>query len=110
MDRSLSPCKVWLLLLLSLFLSLATQSTYGQEGRKPLLQPPPSYPQMARRMALAGTVKIEIVIGTVGQIKNTKVLGGHPLFVDATLDALKKWKYVPAITETTMTLEFNFHP
>jgi TonB family protein len=65
---------------------------------------------MAKRMALTGTVKIEIVVGPDGQIKNTRVLGGHPLFVDAALDALKKWKYAPASMETTTILEFDFHP
>ena len=99
-----------LLAFLGLFLSLAGQRTYGQDGRKLLAQAPPLYPQVARHMQLTGTVKIEVTVGPDGQVKNTRVLGGHPLFVDAALDALKKWKYAPASTETTTTVEFNFHP
>ena len=32
------------------------------------------------------------------------------MFVDATTEALKKWKYAPSNSETTAELEFNFHP
>jgi TonB family protein len=55
-------------------------------------------------------VKIEVVIGADGQIKDTKVIGGHPVLVSSALDALKKWKYEPAKTETTATLQFDFRP
>ena len=61
-------------------------------------------------MRLTGTVKVQVIIAKDGQIKDTKVLGGHPVLVDTTLEALKKWKYAPAPTETTSILEFNFHP
>jgi Gram-negative bacterial TonB protein C-terminal len=46
----------------------------------------------------------------MAKVKDVKVVGGHPLFVDATTDALKKWKYAPSNSETTAELEFNFHP
>jgi TonB family protein len=82
----------------------------AQEGRKILTQAAPIYPELAKRFGLSGTVKVQVVIAEDGQIKQTKVLGGHPLLVDATLDALKKWKYAPSNGETNATLEFNFHP
>jgi len=37
-------------------------------------------------------------------------VGGHPLFVDAAVDAVKKWKYAPGKTETSIELEFHFRP
>jgi len=45
-----------------------------------------------------------------GQIKQTKVLGGHPVLVTAVEETLKNWKYAPASAETTTQLEFSFHP
>jgi TonB family protein len=90
--------------------SLMTVSASGQDGRKAIAQPAPAYPQLARRFGLSGTVKVQVVVAADGQIKETKVLGGHPLLVDATLETLKKWKYAPSSGETTTTLEFNFHP
>jgi len=61
-------------------------------------------------MNLAGSVKVEIVIGPDGRVKGTNVVGGHPILVDATLVALKEWKYEPAKTETNFTLTFDFRP
>jgi TonB family protein len=93
-----------------LLFSLMTVSAYGQEGRKLIAQPVPAYPQAARFARLSGTVKVQVVIGADGQVKEVKVVGGHPLFVEATLEALKRWKYAPSNSETTAALEFNFHP
>ncbi len=78
------------------------------DTRKPLVNPDPEYPEIAKRMNLNGTVKVEIVIAADGTIKSAKVLGGHPLLADAVQKALKKWKYAPAATETTMQLDFKF--
>jgi TonB family protein len=85
-------------------------STSAQETRKALSKPTPRYPEIAKKMNLVGTVKVEIVIGPDGRVKEANVVGGHPILVDATLVALKEWKYEPAKTETNATLTFDFHP
>jgi len=82
----------------------------AQEARKLLAQSQPDYPELAKLLRLAGTVKVQVIIGTDGIIKNTKIVGGNPVLVESTLEALKKWKYAPSSSETTTTLEFNFHP
>jgi outer membrane biosynthesis protein TonB len=43
-------------------------------------------------------------------LKSTKIVGGHPLLVNAALDALKKWKFEPASEESTGVVEFKFEP
>lgn len=91
-------------------LTLLAGGVLGQEGRKAISQPTPIYPQLARKSGLSGTVKVQVVIAPDGTVKDVKVVGGHPLFIDATLDALKKWKYAPSSSETTTVLEFNFRP
>jgi len=78
------------------------------DTRKPVASPDPEYPEIARRMNITGTVRMEIVIAADGTIKSVKVVGGHPLLVDAVEKALKKWKYAPAGSETTMQLDFKF--
>lgn len=70
----------------------------------------PTYPEIARKLGLTGTVKLEIVIAPNGSVKETKVIGGHPILVTAAEDAVKKWKFEPAAGETTGTLEFKFEP
>jgi outer membrane biosynthesis protein TonB len=43
-------------------------------------------------------------------VKSTKVVGGHPLLVNAAVDAVKKWRFEPAADETTGVVEFKFDP
>ncbi len=95
---------------LAMLLLLATGNLPAQEGRKPISSPTPAYPEIARKLHLAGVVKVQVVIGTDGKIKETKVIGGHPLLVNAVEETLKNWKYAPSSSETTALLEFNFHP
>jgi len=78
------------------------------DTRKPVANPEPEYPEIARRMKITGVVKMEIVIAEDGSIKSMKVLGGHPVLVEAVQKALKSWKYAPAGSETTMQLDFKF--
>jgi TonB family protein len=95
---------------LIVFCLVAAVSASGQEVRKTISQPTPVYPELARQIHLTGKVKVQVIVGTDGQIKHVEVLGGHPVLVDATLEALKRWKYAPSTSDTAVTLEFNFHP
>ena len=90
--------------------AIAAASASGQEARKSISKPTPHYSEVAKRLNLVGAVKVEITIGPDGKIKNANVLGGHPIFVNSTLDALKEWKYEPSKTETMATLTFDFRP
>lgn len=68
----------------------------------------PVYPDIARRMGLAGSVRLQVVIAPNGTVKETKVIGGHPILVNAVLDAVKKWKFETGSAESTGLLEFKF--
>lgn len=76
--------------------------------RKPKTKVAPAYPELARRMNITGVVKVLVVVAPNGSLKDTKVLGGNPLLVNAATDALKKWKFEPADTESSGTIEFKF--
>ena len=97
-------------MLLALGLSFAGANLHAQENRKALNSPSPTYPEMARQLRLSGVVKVQVVIAPDGQIKDVKIIGGHPLLVSAVQETLKNWKYAPASSETTANLVFNFHP
>jgi TonB family protein len=92
------------------FLTLSAVNLPAQEGRKLISHPAPFYPETAKKMAIVGAVKVQVLIAPDGHIKETKVIGGHPMLVAAVEETLKSWKYAPASSETTATLEFNFHP
>src|SRR5690242_374858 len=97
-------------MLLAMGLSFAGANLQAQESRKALNSPTPVYPETARQFRLSGVVKVQVLVAPDGQIKDVKVIGGHPLLVSAVQDTLKNWKYAPASSETTVTLVFNFHP
>jgi TonB family protein len=71
----------------------------------------PTYPELAKKMAVSGAVKVEITVAPNGSVKSVKVIGGHPLLVDAATDAVKRWKYETSADETTEgPIVFNFSP
>lgn len=87
-------------------------SCFGQETltRRVKTKIAPVYPDIARRMGISGTVKLSVVIATNGTVKNTTAVGGHPVLVNAAMDAVKKWKFEPAPGESTGTIEIKFAP
>ncbi len=91
-------------------LILAVVSLPAQDSRKVLSNPEPPYPEVARRLRLSGVVKVQVTIAPDGKIKEAKITGGHPIFVNSVEQTLKNWKYAPASTETTTVLEFTFRP
>ena len=70
----------------------------------------PVYPELARKMNLVGTVKIEVVVAPNGTVKDARVVGGHPLLAGAALDAAKKWRFEPASSESSGVIDFKFEP
>jgi TonB family protein len=70
----------------------------------------PTYPEIARRMSISGTVRLAVVVAPNGSIRDAKILGGHPVLVNAAVDAIKKWKFEPASEESSGTIEFRFSP
>jgi protein TonB len=70
----------------------------------------PVYPELARKMNIAGTVKIEVTVAPNGTVKDARVVGGHPVLANAALDAAKKWRFEPAAAESTGVIDFKFEP
>jgi len=56
---------------------------------------------------------MEIVIGRNGQIIEVKVVAGHPLLMQAAIDAVRRWCYKPTLlngqpVEVVSTVTVNF--
>jgi TonB family protein len=94
--------------LLTAAAALPQVATTDEGRRKIKVRVAPAYPDLARRMSVAGKVKIEVVITPDGRVKSTRVVGGHPLLVQSCQDAVKEWKFTPANEETTQMVEFEF--
>jgi TonB family protein len=84
------------------------QSAAEEGKRKVKTKVTPSYPELAKRMNVTGRAKIEVIITPDGKVKSTRAVGGHPLLVQACLDAVKEWKFVAAPEETTQVVECEF--
>jgi TonB family protein len=70
----------------------------------------PVYPELARKMNITGTVKVQVTVAPNGSVKDAKVVGGHPVLASAALDAVKKWRFEPATVESTGIVDFKFEP
>ena len=76
--------------------------------RKVKTRATPEYTELARQMKATGKVKIEVTISPDGRVTNTRTVGGNPILVAASLEALKKWRFESAPKETTEIIEFDF--
>jgi TonB family protein len=74
----------------------------------------PDYPPMARQARIQGAVVMKAVINQTGDVESVELLSGHPMLVQAALDAVKQWKYRPYLlngnavaVETQVTVNFT---
>lgn len=73
----------------------------------------PTYPPLAKQARVQGTVRLNAVIGKDGSIQNLNVVSGHPLLVNAALEAVRQWQYKPTLlngepVEVVTTIDVNF--
>jgi len=68
----------------------------------------PQYPELAKKLNLAGTVKIEVTVGADGKVKRTRVVGGHPVLATEAEKAAMQSEFEPGPKETTEIIEFKF--
>ncbi len=74
----------------------------------------PRYPDLAVASRVSALVILEAEVDTRGYVRTVKVLRGHPLFDQPSLDAVKQWRYQPLLLNgeptgfiLTVTLTFS---
>ena len=55
----------------------------------------PEYPSLARQARIQGSVILQALIGKDGSVQNLRVISGHPMLVQAAMEAVKQWRYKP---------------
>ena len=60
---------------------------------------PPAYPALAKAEHVSGAVTIDALIDANGRVTTMKVISGPSLLQGAAKDALKQWKYQPAMLD-----------
>ena len=98
---------------------LGTTSAPVQSGS--LLKPPklassvmPVYPQIAQQAGVEGDVVIQASLDQYGNVVVAKPLAGPLMLRQAAIDAVRRWKYEPALLDgkpvpTEMTVRIRFH-
>jgi periplasmic protein TonB len=76
----------------------------------------PIYPPLARQTRISGTVRLHAIIAKDGTVQQLEVLSGHPLLVQAALDAVRQWRYQPTLlngepveVDTTVDVIFSLN-
>jgi len=73
----------------------------------------PVYPALAKQAKIQGVVVLETEISQEGKVENLRVMTGHPLLIQAAIEAVKQWEYRPVMLNgeavgvvSTVTLNF----
>src|SRR6202163_2508438 len=76
----------------------------------------PLYPPLARQTRISGTVRLHAIIAKNGTVEQLEVISGHPLLVQAALDAVRQWRYQattlngePVEVDTTIDVIFSLN-
>jgi TonB family protein len=67
------------------------------QATKLVIRIPPEYPPAARASGLQGTVRLRLLIGADGHVRDTEVMDGDPALTAAAADAVKQWVYQPTL-------------
>jgi TonB family protein len=59
----------------------------------------PLYPPLARQARIQGTVVLSVVINKEGEVRDTKLVSGHPMLAPAAIEGVKQWRYKPYIQD-----------
>lgn len=91
----------------SLFLC-AGAAFAGNVHRVVVTRVSPSYPELARRMHVGGTVVLLVTVQPDGAVSNTRVESGHPLLTAAAENAVRHWRFAPGPDSSESEIEVNF--
>jgi TonB family protein len=78
--------------------------------RKVVERVAPVYPDIARRSHLGGVVKLEVLVVRDGKVKSAKPVGGSPVFIQSALEAVQKWRFETAASDSIENVQIVFDP
>ena len=89
-------------------LFVVAASPAQESARRVVSRSAPEYPELAKKMHLAGKVKIEVEVNPAGSVTSAKMVGGNPVFETSAIAAVKQWKFEAAqsASKGVITVEF----
>ena len=106
----------YVLVLSVFFLSMLGSTAAAQsaqtpaETRRVVRRASPVYPEIAKRMNLSGTVRVQATVLPDGTVKSVQPVGGSPVLLQAAEEAVNKWKFAAAGAESKELIEMKFDP
>ncbi|MCI0487399.1 MAG: TonB family protein [Blastocatellia bacterium] len=73
--------------------------TVVKSSRRPsvIRRAQPLYPPLAKAARITGTVTVEVTVDEEGDIFSARIISGHPLLKEASLNAARAWKFTPTL-------------
>ena len=100
---------VWVnAVLLVLFLALSLPSR-AADDRAVKQRVPPVYPEIAKRLKIAGEVKVNATVDADGKVTDAKATSGNGSLTFAAEEAVRKWKFVPGdgVSHVEVSVKFE---
>ena len=72
---------------------------YVEEFPEAIRRVPPAYPDAARQAKVEGTVALQVLVGRDGLVRDVKVVKSVPGLDQAAIEAVRQWKFKPALTK-----------
>jgi len=92
---------------LALMVMLAMPARAGDE-RAVKTRVPPVYPEIAKRMKIAGQVKLSVTVDAEGKVTDVQPLSGNHTLSIAAEEAVRKWRFETGDGNTTVEIAVNF--
>lgn len=73
----------------------------------------PDYPPAARQLNVSGSQEVQITVSEAGDVEDAKVIKGNAMFTQASVAAVKQWKFQPLVKDGaaqrfTTVIVFNY--
>jgi len=81
---------------------------HGADERAVKTRVAPTYPEIAKRLRIAGIVKVEATVDPDGKVLDVKTISGNRMLSEAAEDAVRKWKFEAGDGKATVDININF--
>jgi TonB family protein len=66
------------------------------------------YPELAKRMRISGDVHLQATVDPEGKVTDVKTLNGNRALATAAEEAVRRWKFAPGPSVSTVEVNVNF--
>src|ERR1700730_9379209 len=111
LKSALTPLGLTLLLFLApVSPSIAQVERVDKSNRRVVRTSEPDYPKIVKHAHIGGSVRLNVTVLANGDVAKVEILGGYPIFAVSATNAVLRWKFAPAASQTKEEVQINFTP